>query len=178
MTDNTESSHITNPATPGYNNYTPPQAATKITVAKSAEVQAANPPLKESGSAIIFSAIATMINALTSLNQYLSYFSNSILTSDLAKDNLYADQISALVLQSMNPNDPKSVQDKISLENKNALLEQQVVQARLKAHQNSEQMDIQDASSTTTNSQQLTSVISAIFQMSSQILQSVLGMSH
>lgn len=130
------------------------------------------------GHSVLFSAIETMVVALSSLNNYLRFFSNSVLANDLNQDNLYADQISGLALKQVPTNANKTQQHQISIENNNALLEQQVVQARLKAHQNQEQMDIQDASSTTTNSQQLTSIISAIFQIASQILQSVLGMSR
>ncbi len=119
-------------------------------------------------SMILFMAMRIMIGSMTGLNSYLKNFSDTVLSSDLLQDQNYANQLSAITLK---PATTKG--GDVSVYNQNQLMRQSVLQARLKTHQNQEQLDIQTASTVTSNMQQLASVISSLLDMMSQIFGSV-----
>lgn len=130
---------------------------------------------------VLFTAVAVMITALDQLNKFLGTMSVSILQGDLNKDVYYANQLSHIHFKTMPTGTSataKRQKASISAYNQNLQSKQGLIQANLKAHQSQEQMDIQDATSTSTNSQQLTGIIQSIFQLATQVLGSVLSASH
>ena len=121
--------------------------------------------------AVMYRAIQLLITGMGSLNGFLKTISQSLLSMDLRIDQNYADSLSNIHLSSFPagaaPSGPSH--ERISLYNQRQMMWQQVLQARLKTHQNQEQIDIQNASTTTSNEQQLASVISSVLDLITQV---------
>lgn len=123
----------------------------------------------------LFSVIYTLITALNGLNDCLQTLSTTVLQNDLNKDEQYASALSKIHFKTVTGKTSQKHID--SAYNNNQTNYSATLQAKLKAHQSQEQIDIQSATATSTNSQQMTGIISSIFQTGSQILGSVLSTS-
>lgn len=125
-------------------------------------------------SGLMILSILALITSLGTLNGYLKTVSSTLLNADLQQDNNYAALLSGIHLQTPRPGTShKYMNQKISVYNQRQMMYQQVLQARLKTHQNQEQIDIQAASTTTSNMQQLASMLSSMIDLLGQVFQSV-----
>lgn len=127
-------------------------------------------------SLIMIGAILALIQGLGTLNGFLKTVSSTILQADLSQDNRYANLLSQITLQTPKAGGgsaTKAHNQSISVANQRKMMYQQVLQARLKTHQNQEQIDIQSASTTTSNMQQLASMLSSMIDLLGQVFSSV-----
>lgn len=125
---------------------------------------------------VLFSSTQTLIEGLGSLNNFLEIFSKSVLQHDLKLDGEYAAELQKLTFMLI-PTGPSSKINQANLFNQRVQAQQGTLQALMKAHQNVESMDIQNASSTTSTQQQLSSVISQTFELITSISNSISTMS-
>lgn len=125
-------------------------------------------------SLVMIAAIMALITSLGTLNSFLKTVSSTLLSADLSLDQKYAQQLSNIKLQTPLPGSKHTNTNRqISAANQQKMMYQQVLQARLKTHQNQEQIDIQSASTTTSNMQQLASILSSMIDLIGQIFGSV-----
>lgn len=125
-------------------------------------------------SLIMIAAIMALITSLGTLNSFLKTVSSTLLSADLSEDQKYANQLSNIKLQTPLAGSKRTATNRlISAANQQKMMYQQVLQARLKTHQNQEQVDIQSASTTTSNMQQLASILSSMIDLIGQIFGSV-----
>lgn len=172
-----ENSHY-DPNAPSHfnpNQYDPNQAA------NTAPAAGVTPALGPKGtqrdtSLVMIGAILALIQGLGTLNGFLKTVSSTILQADLSQDNRYANLLSQITLKTPKAGGgsaTKAYNQKISVSNQRKMMYQQVLQARLKTHQNQEQIDIQSASTTTSNMQQLASMLSSMIDLLGQVFSSV-----
>ena len=125
-------------------------------------------------SLVMISAIMALITSLGTLNSFLKTVSSTLLSADLSLDQKYADQLSRIKLSTpLAGTKHTNTNREISAANQQKMMYQQVLQARLKTHQNQEQIDIQSASTTTSNMRQLASIVSSMIDLIGQIFGSV-----
>jgi hypothetical protein len=125
-------------------------------------------------SLIMIAAVQALIQSLGTLNGFLKTVSSQLLSADLRLDQSYAVDLSNIRLKTPLPGSANASRNKqISVSNQMAMMRQQVLQARLKTHQNQEQIDIQAASTTTSNMQQLASILSSMIDLLGQVFTSV-----
>lgn len=120
-------------------------------------------------SSAMFSCVETLILALGALNNYLATFSRTILQTDLHKDEVYSEELGGLVFKT-------GTTPSVTAYNRNIQMEQQTLQSEMKAHENKESMDIQNASGITSDEQQISSMISQFLSAISSISQSIQSM--
>jgi hypothetical protein len=116
--------------------------------------------------AVLFSSTLTLMDGLGALNNFLEIFSKTILQHDLHEDGVYAEELGRLTFK-------EGTNKTVVVFNQNQEQKQSTLQALMKAHQNVESMDIQNASATTSTQQQLSSLISQTFQLIDQIDNSI-----
>lgn len=119
----------------------------------------------------LFSSTLTLISGISALNNFLEVFSKTVLQHDLKLDSDYAVRLGQLKFK-------QGTGSQTTLYNRNLEFKQSALQAAMKAHQNVESMDIQNASATTSNQQQLSSFISQTFQLIDQIANFISTMSR
>lgn len=122
----------------------------------------------------VVKAVLGLIAALGWLNNFLKTVSSTLLNADLVQDQNYANNLSNLQLETpIEGAGHTETNQQRSVYNQKQMMRQQVLQARLKTHQNQEQIDIQSASTTTSNMQQLATQIGSMIDLMSQIFGSI-----
>ncbi len=128
-------------------------------------------------SAIMILVLQTMTKCLGGLNSFLQSTASTVLTADLKEDESYANDLSNAVLDTKHytgtGHSATGKNASIALKNQGIMAYQQVLQARLKVHQNSEQTDIQLGSTTTSNIQQIASMLSSTIDLLTQVFGSI-----
>ncbi len=128
-------------------------------------------------SAIMILVLQTMTKCLGGLNTFLQSTAKNVLSADLKEDAAYADQLSNARLDTKHYSGTgataKAKNSAIATKNGAIMAYQQVIQARLKVHQNSEQTDMQMGSTTTSNIQQIASMLSSTIDLLTQVFGSI-----
>lgn len=127
---------------------------------------------------ILFSCIGTLIKGVSELTNLLRVLSISILATDLNVDSYLNSRLASLHLKQIRASMTSKERNVYESFNQKVMMQQAFIQARMKAHQNQEQMDIQSASSTTSNIQQLSSFIGEFSGLITKTSDALIGMNR